>query len=78
MAYGGSEGGIVARQVKDQKLVVKKQKCHAKEITAIRINSSNNQIISGSEDKLIKIWSLNLLEELATLKAHKGAIKSLE
>jgi U3 small nucleolar RNA-associated protein 13 len=49
---------------------------HAKDISVVRISTDNKTIVSGSQDKLIKVWSnkLKLTKELA---GHKRGVWDL-
>ena len=50
---------------------------HTGEILALAITPDNKQIVSGSWDKTIKVWSLEKGEELFTLEGHTDLVTAL-
>lgn len=50
---------------------------HGQSVTSVIISADDKYIISGSLDKLIKIWSLKTFKELRTLSDQDGEITSL-
>jgi WD40 repeat protein len=61
---------------KDNK-ILHTYKEHDKTINRLYWNGHKNILISGSRDKLIKLWSPNQNKSLATLSAHKLVISGL-
>ena len=50
--------------------LIREYKGHTKSVKSIQINENSNRLISGSEDKTIKIWNLETGECLKTLREH--------
>jgi WD40 repeat protein len=50
---------------------------HAGEVNTIAVSSDGQQIATGSDDRTIKIWSLNTHKELRTLKGHSQWVYSV-
>ena len=57
--------------------LIREYKGHTKSVKSIQINENSNRLISGSEDKTIKIWNLETGECLKTLKEHHDWVNSI-
>jgi WD40 repeat protein len=59
-------------------IVFRTLKGHQNTIRALAVDTSNNYIISGSEDKTIKVWEYESGKMLKTLREHLGEVFCLE
>ncbi len=50
---------------------------HQGSVKSIAFSPDGKYMASGSQDKTVKIWSLELKKELTTLKGHKKAVISV-
>jgi len=62
---------------KDNSDIYRRLKGHNDEINTLTISPEGKYIISGSEDKTIKIWDTESGRLIKTLKGHKDAVKSV-
>jgi WD40 repeat protein len=50
---------------------------HRRCITSVAFSPDGNYITSGSADSTIKLWSVNRLKEITTLKGHSDAVTAV-
>ncbi len=47
---------------------------HSGEVYALAVTPDGRQVVSGSQDKTLKVWDLEIGSELRTLSGHSGAV----
>ncbi|HEV8066807.1 MAG TPA: protein kinase [Planctomycetaceae bacterium] len=52
-------------------------KGHSKEVCAVAFSADGNRIVSGSDDKTLKIWDVARVQETLTLKGHSSRVMSV-
>ena len=72
-----TDGSIKIWNIETTKLVETISEAHSKRISVIHI-ISNSKFLTGSFDKLIKLWDLNTFECICTYKGHSCEIRSIE
>ena len=51
---------------------------HTAVISSLAFASDGKTLVSGSWDSTIKLWSLRVFQEVATLRAHSGQVTHVE
>ncbi|WP_392477282.1 hypothetical protein [Nostoc sp. C110] len=49
---------------------------HDKTITALSFSSDSKMLVTGTEDGMVKVWSIPEGKEIKTIKAHNGSVTS--
>ena len=62
---------------KDKVVCLKTLKGHSESVWSVAYSPDGTKIISGSEDKTIKIWDANTGACLKTLEGHKYGVSSV-
>ena len=50
---------------------------HTDEVTSVAFSPDGKRIVSGSEDKTVKVWDADKGQEILTLKGHTGTVTSV-
>lgn len=50
---------------------------HSAPVRDILFSSDGNQIVSGSDDNTVRLWSLETLKDEKTFRGHNGSVRSL-
>jgi WD40 repeat protein len=50
---------------------------HAGNVASVAFNPDGQRIVSGSDDKTVKVWDAATGEETITLKGHTGGVSSV-
>ena len=50
---------------------------HTDSVTSVAFNHDGTKIVSGSEDKTIRVWNVDTGECILTLKGHTDYVKSV-
>jgi WD40 repeat protein len=77
LIVGLTNGSIKIWNIETTKLIETISEAHSKRISVIHI-ISNGKFLTGSFDKLIKLWDLNTFECICTYKGHSCEIRSIE
>ncbi len=62
---------------KDKVVCLKTLEGHSNLVTSVSYSPDGTKIISGSDDKTIKIWDANKGEHLQTLRGHADFVNSV-
>src|SRR5262245_53763772 len=50
---------------------------HTNGVTSVALSADGKRLVSGSEDRTIKVWDLEAGKETCTLRGHTSGVRSL-
>ncbi|VDI20948.1 Hypothetical predicted protein [Mytilus galloprovincialis] len=79
LVTASGDGGIVVWDASQSRGPIKAYKEHSKEVYSVHWSQTRNEnfVLSGSWDKLIKLWDIGQTQSLATFSGHEYIVYSV-